>query len=223
MKKFVVLVLSAIFLFSVLSISTTEVHAQSLDGIQNKNNEFYSTIGMDEDSLSKELDQLIVLLKEMDSKGIDIINLENNKPEQIESLSSSAKALYLKYESEIQNKGIEETIGDVSLLVGSDVVSSGKFTTAAKASGIYISNKIVEKLNDVAGWSGGIFGVAAALIKLKLGLSPTAYTMLIIAVATLGMKTINSCNKYKKGFYLKGEFVGPMFAPVGTVTCKAKK
>lgn len=104
MKKFSILFLSLVFLLSTLSIPNLKVQAQSLNQIPNESKSLYSAIGMNENSLNDELDQLINLLEEMDSKGIDIVNLENNKSEQIELLSPDAKELYLKYELEIQTR-----------------------------------------------------------------------------------------------------------------------
>ncbi len=228
MKKFSILFLSLVFLLSTLSISNLKAQAQSLNEIPNESKSLYSAIGMDENTFNDELDQLINLLEEMDSKGIDIVNLENNKAEQIELLSPDAKELYSQYELEIQNHGTNEVVGNI-LYSEEDAVNAGEITTFAKAakktkaSGIYISNATIKKLNNVTGWSGGIFGVAAALIKMKLGLSPTGLTLLIIAVGGLGMKAINSCNKYKKGIYLSGEFYGPITMPMGVATCKPKK
>ncbi|WP_340084680.1 hypothetical protein MHB50_00155 [Siminovitchia sp. FSL H7-0308] len=225
MKKFSVLFLSLVLLLSTLSISNLKVQAQSLNQNPNDGKSVYSAIGMSENSLNDELDQLINLLEEMDSKGIDIINLENNKSEQIELLSPDAKELYLKYELEIQNNGTNEVVGNVLYSENSSVNPGeiGTLTKKTKVRGIYISNATVKKLNTITNYSGGIFGVAAALIKMKLGLSPTALTMLILAVGTLGMKVVNSCNKYKKGFYLSGEFYGIITMPQGVVTCVPRK
>lgn len=218
-SKIFVCFMSLVLMFSMLSISTHSAAAQSVPQVQSESESLYDIVGMEEETFNDELDKLIVLLEEMDSKGIDIVNLENNNPEQINLLSKEARELYTEYEVEINNSS-DDLIGNVQLEEGPSV---GEFTTMAKASGIYISNATVKKLNEASGWSGGVFGVAAALIKMKLGLSPTALTLLIIAVASLGMKGINSCNKYKKGFYLKGEFYGSVTMPVGTVTCSAKK
>lgn len=225
-NKLGILFLSFVFLFSTLSMSQMEVQAQSLSKIQDESDSLHSVIGMDEDSLNEELDQLIVLLEEMDSKGIDIVNLENNTPKQIELLSSAAKEVYFDYQLELQNVGTDELVGNVSFVKDFARVDSGEITTFAantNVSGIYISNAQVIKLNKISGLSGGVFGVSAALIKAKLGLSPTVLTVLILAVSTLGLATLNACNWNNKGFYLTASFIGSMAAPVGTVACVPNK
>ncbi|TRZ40256.1 hypothetical protein CEQ21_04790 [Niallia circulans] len=181
--------------------------------------------------INEQLDNLIILLKEMNSLEIDLLDIENNSNQQIADLSSEAKNLYLGYEEMVDNGEYEDLVEELSE-VEYKITDDSLFTSVnfsgtkvmAKSKGeVKISNATIKKLNELTGWSGGIFGVAAALIKMKLGLSPTALTLLIIAVGGLGLKAVNSCNKYNKGIILKGSFIGPVTMPLGTVTCKPVK
>lgn len=183
--------------------------------------------------IDNQLDELISLLKEIDSQNIDLINIENNSNHQINQLSTEAKELYLDYKKMVLSGELDklnEDLSEIELYISNESVYendrisfNGSVAQAASASGIKISNSTINKLNEVTGWSGGIFGVAAALIKMKLGLSPTALTLLILAVGGLGMHAINSCNKNKKGILLSGNFIGPVTMPTGVVTCKPVK
>ena len=47
--------------------------------------------------------------------------------------------------------------------------------------------------------------------------------MLIVAVGALGMKGLNSCNKYKKGITLEGVFYGSVYSPTGAIVCRPVK
>lgn len=205
---------SFILLFS--TVSVTGVQANSLSDGKGNNN-FYKIAEIDEKTFNKELEQLIILLEEMDSKGIDIVNLENNESEEINLLSPEAKKLYVDYEKFGVNLELDKHVSVE--MEDKNAIS----TMSSKVNGIFISNDTINKLNKVTGVSGGIFGVAAALIKAKLGLSPTALTALIVAVGALGVAGINACNWNNKGIYLTAEFIGPITMPLGVATCKAAK
>ncbi|MFP3419432.1 hypothetical protein R0K30_06705 [Bacillus sp. SIMBA_154] len=210
MKKYGILFLSLVFLCATLSlsISPTNAHAQ----VSNKTQ-------TDVVKFEKEFNKLIVTLENMVSKGIDFQDLKNNSNKKIASLTTEEKKVYQDYKAYIENPENQKNNS-----LNSRIIDNGEISTLAKkASGIYISQKQIQRINDVTNFSGGIFGVASGLIRMKLGLNPTALSLLIIAVATLGISGLNLCNKYKKGVYLKGEFVGSIYMPLGTVSCVAKK
>lgn len=222
------------FRLIVSSIVFTLVYSVTLPVSQAFQEEEVETSFLPED-FDEQLDELIIMLKEMDKEEIDLVNPAENNEQQIEELSPEVQELYLEYEEAVNSGEVEElevTIEniqseqDVIIETSSiDNKSSISFfgATANAGTKVTITNKTIQKLNDVTGWSGGIFAVATALIKLKLGLSPTPLTMLIIAVGALGMKGINSCNKNKKGIILEGVVYGSVTSPVGTVVCKPVK
>ncbi|MEC1184478.1 hypothetical protein [Bacillus altitudinis] len=210
MKKYGILFLTLVFLCSTLSLTISPINAQAQ--VSNKTQ-------TDVVTFEKEFNKLIVTLEKMVSKGIDFQDLKNNNNKKIQSLTTEEKKVYQDYKSYLENPENQKSDS-----LNSRIIDNGEISTLAKkASGIYISQKQIQRINDVSGFSGGIIGVATALIKMKLGLSPTALTMLILAVASLGIGGLNLCNKYKKGVYLKGEFIGSIYMPMGTVSCVAKK
>jgi len=177
-----------------------------------------SSIGMNEDVLSKKLNELITLLEEMESQGIDLVDLENNTHEQIESLSYHARKMYVDYESQYKDLSQEEILKDI-LPIQNIKFEKTPEISLMRSGGIYISNQVVEQINKVTGLTGGFFSVAAALIKLNLALSPTGLSLLIVAIVAGGVAIINTCNWNNKGFDFYTEFIGNNATPVGNIYC----
>lgn len=172
----------------------------------------------------------IALFDELTEAGIDMVNLSNNK-HLIDELSIDAKDFYLAYENEMMNGLTPEELQEVQEIINSenlimpmmDVdVGSGSGGVIKDADGtIFVSHDLISKLNKITGFSGGVAGVFAVLIKMKWGATPKEVLILAGAVVALGVGTINACNWNDRGIYITVTFVGSMTAPVPYASCRA--
>lgn len=193
--------------------------------------EYYPEVEMTESEISEAIEMRDVLL-ELDA-NLDMTNLENNTTEEISTLSESSQEFYSLYkETEpISNETLlplfitsENIAGSPSKPpLNSDVMPPPGTSTylyggqIGSVTNTSVSNTTITNINEIAGYTGSAFTFAALMAK-KYGKNPTFLTLMLVAISALGMKALNTCNRYKKGIVITRTRVGA----TNYFTCKSQ-
>ncbi|UOY89184.1 hypothetical protein [Bacillus glycinifermentans] len=202
MKKSFGILFSSVLLFSMMSFSAL-ASTESSEGKTISSDEMISVSG-------KEVENTKVLVRainELDTK-LDMENLSANSQKEVSQLSPEAKKLYDSIVSYKNQKSAFLTSDDAVVIFSEYVSNLNKskeqtFTTKGVLNykEFKISNSKIKQLSAAVGINGGFWTTATAIVK-YFSYSPTALTLMLVAVPTLGMGVINACNSKGKGIII---------------------
>jgi ABC-type Fe3+-hydroxamate transport system substrate-binding protein len=181
-----------------------------------------------------DMEKVIDIIGELDRSNLNMENLAENKPDDINKLSADAKGFYYIYAQASEGSEVD-TVEALSVIhtayesmdpttQTTKQASMSKPTYVAPSSIIggvktyKLSNQQVVDIGKLVGVHGAGWGLILAIAK-KFAKTPTLATGLIIAVPALGWAVLNACNRYNKGVIIKDIRIGASH----NFSCSARK